>query len=219
MQYRQGQDRDQRQWDPDYTILKTKDKVHTEYRIDGLAYNLMRLVTEKGINWAEKRLKKLIYCYFPVVSINSTAYTQDFQFSNLYPLYASTPQKGRYLSQIGSLLGLVLSALDEFSNLRKIGKPFGSINPSNLSISHIPKLKNNNGLRNLVLTPNAYGTLIIQFNDALSLYHVKYVCDVIAKNKQEILISNNASGCESLHFSGSFAVPNVNKIKHKIYNN
>lgn len=53
-----------RQWDLDYTILKTKEKVLTEYRIAGLAYNLMRLISEKGINWVEKRLKKLYFLIF-----------------------------------------------------------------------------------------------------------------------------------------------------------
>jgi transposase len=88
-----------RQWDLDYTILKTKEKVLTEYRIAGLAYNLMRLVTEKGINWVQKRLKKLIFCYFPMVSPNRTLYTQDFHFLNFKTLYTTTPHKVLYLSQ------------------------------------------------------------------------------------------------------------------------
>ena len=88
-----------RQWDLDYTILKTKEKVLTEYRIAGLAYNLMRLVTEKGINWVEKRLKKLIFCHYSMVSPNRTLYTQDFNFLNLKTLYTTTPHKVLYLSQ------------------------------------------------------------------------------------------------------------------------
>jgi hypothetical protein len=62
-----------RQWDLDYTILKTKEKVLTKYRIAGLAYNLMPLVTEKGQNWAEKRLKKLYLYTFELRIIHKTS--------------------------------------------------------------------------------------------------------------------------------------------------
>ena len=49
-----------RQWGMDHTILKTRDKVITEYRLAPIAYNLLRTVSIKGQKWLEKKLKKLL---------------------------------------------------------------------------------------------------------------------------------------------------------------
>lgn len=57
-----------RQWDLDYTLLRGSENVITEYRIAGLAYNLMRLVSVKGLNWVKLRLKKLIHFIFDTYS-------------------------------------------------------------------------------------------------------------------------------------------------------
>jgi hypothetical protein len=82
-----------RQWDLDYTILKTKEKVLTEYRIAGLAYNLMRLISEKGINWIEKRLKKLYFCIFDVRIIHRLSqqqYNELFLPTSIYHMATIT---------------------------------------------------------------------------------------------------------------------------------
>jgi len=65
-----------RQWDLDYTILKSKEKVLTEYRIAGMAYNLMRLVSVKGVNWVEKRLRKLVFSIFKLRIIHRLSQQQ-----------------------------------------------------------------------------------------------------------------------------------------------
>jgi len=56
------------QWDLDYTLLRGSENVITEYRIAGLAYNLMRLVSDKGIKWVKLRLKKLLIFIFDTYS-------------------------------------------------------------------------------------------------------------------------------------------------------
>ena len=65
-----------RQKNLDYTILKTIEKVLTEYRIAGFANNLMRTVSEKSLNWVEKRFKKLYFCIFDVRIINRLSHQQ-----------------------------------------------------------------------------------------------------------------------------------------------
>lgn len=47
-----------RQWGMDYTLVKGREKVETEYRISAICYNLTRLVSIKGIKWLKKELEK-----------------------------------------------------------------------------------------------------------------------------------------------------------------
>ena len=50
-----------RQWGMDYTILKGRQRVETEYRIAAISYNLLRTIQIKGLKWLKKRLKKAIF--------------------------------------------------------------------------------------------------------------------------------------------------------------
>lgn len=106
-----------------------------------------------------------------------------------------------------------LENLDEFSNLRKIGKSFGSINPSNLIIERNPLLSEIGGLRNVVLTPNAFGKLSIRGNESLSTCNIQSVCDVIAVNKQQVLISNNGLGCESVPTVKQQCITSIDEVQ------
>lgn len=47
-----------RQWNFDHVTLRTREKVEAELTLAALAYNILRLVNIKGIEWLKKRVKK-----------------------------------------------------------------------------------------------------------------------------------------------------------------
>lgn len=49
-----------RYWDMGYTLLKSKAKVETEFRLAAISYNLMRLVSILGIEEVKKRFQEVI---------------------------------------------------------------------------------------------------------------------------------------------------------------
>lgn len=53
-----------RHWGMDYTLLKGKEKVITEYRLAALAYNLRRSLSILGLEELKRRLKALIFTIF-----------------------------------------------------------------------------------------------------------------------------------------------------------
>lgn len=75
-----------RQWDLDYTLLRGSENVITEYRIAGLAYNLMRLVSVKGLNWVKLRLKKLLFFIFGTQSPHGTLQLDITQIKSIFLL-------------------------------------------------------------------------------------------------------------------------------------
>jgi len=76
-----------RQWDLDYTLLRGSENVSTEYRIAGLAYNLMRLVSVKGIKWVQNRLKKLLFLIFDTQSHHRTLQLDITQLKSIFSLH------------------------------------------------------------------------------------------------------------------------------------
>ena len=74
------------QWDLDYTLLRGSENVITEYRIAGLAYNLMRLVSVKGLNWVKLRLKKLLFFIFGTQSPHGTLQLDITQIKSIFSL-------------------------------------------------------------------------------------------------------------------------------------
>jgi hypothetical protein len=116
------------------------------------------------------------------------------------------------LEEVGNRLiisNTLLENLDEFSSLRRIGKTFGSVNPSELTIARNPRLKNIDGLRDVVLAPNYYGTLVIARNDSLTICNNKSICDIIAIGKQIIEIFDNGVGCESVEVIKQQCISNI----------
>lgn len=76
-----------RQWDLEYTLVRGRENVITEYRIAGLAYNLMRLVSVKGLNWVQKRLQKLILLIFNTQSHHGTCHFDTAHLKSIFSLH------------------------------------------------------------------------------------------------------------------------------------
>ena len=72
-----------RQWGYTYTLLKTIPKVHTEFSIIMLTYNLKRSVSILGPKELKKALKRTLFLIFntsdPMTHINNTIYNFIYQ--------------------------------------------------------------------------------------------------------------------------------------------
>ena len=116
-----------RHWGMDYTFLRGSPKVVAEYTLATICYNLMRMVSVKGITWVEKRLKRLFFKAFAVLSAHRASRAQGA--THILQHFICTRKSSIMGNNISvSNISLTGQNVDEdtpMSNLTSLGKTRG----------------------------------------------------------------------------------------------